>query len=64
MRQGNSVLIVSGGHAQTKIENEGFPSRALRHLSFCAFWGQHLVIQEANRLAGSEADRWVSLEAA
>ena len=39
----------SCGGAMVKIEGEKFPSKALRHLNVCAFWGRYLEIRKADR---------------
>ncbi len=47
-------------YARVEIENDEFPSRVLRHLSGCAFWGHRLVVQKASR----EEAAWTRPEAA
>ena len=39
----------SCGGAIVKIEGERFPSKALRHLNVCAFWGRYLEVRKADR---------------
>ena len=47
-------------NVRVEIENEEFPSRVLRHLNGCVFWGHRLVVQKINRETGG----WVRQEAA
>lgn len=47
----------SRGYAWVEIPGEGFPSKALRHLNVCTFWGRPLVVQEADRRPGNGSGR-------
>ena len=54
--------------ARVKIESEKFPSKALRHLSGCTFWGRYLEVRNANcETKGNlrhRSDPWAKLLAA
>lgn len=39
----------SRGCAYVKIEGEKFPSKVLRHLNVCTFWGRFLDVRKADR---------------
>lgn len=47
----------SRGYAWVEILDDEFPSKALRHLNSCAFWGHPLVVQEADRRPGDSSGR-------
>ena len=58
----------SRGCARVEIEGERFPSKALRHLNSCAFWGRHLEVHKADRETGGDwphrASSWTHWRAA